>query len=374
MTEQKETGTITQFFENPVDVLKSPKFGIFSASAQFIALIVFAIVGAGIQFRFETFRDLLNLDYWVTVVVMLGEQLYAFNIGYDLGRTLMMSSNKELIKAEEQIEGIVEGVAIYDDNDNFKEWKLEPMKKDTTYIDKACEVLTTEDKLHLITTNTKELIKMLESKVAEYKSYKHTTWIFAKKLVINRKNKKRFHKKATAITFCESQITYGKNLIDDKDSMLAIPDTNVAGYHRIEYSNVISAQSDNANIRVSKYHQRSEKAAKAKMAGSRALKKLALATIGGSFLFGMAADGKIGTIVYMVGIMLWQVFSGFKFGGNNVINIILYNTVNRLKALQDIRRILPDIKKQEVKEVIETKEVIAETEEITPPNLEVVTT
>lgn len=358
MEEKENLGTVLKFFENPKDVMSSPKFGIASATAQFIMLVVFAIVGAGITFRFQSFQDVLNLDYWVTVVIMLGEQLYAYNIGYDLGRTLMISSNKELKKAEEQIEAIVEGVPVTDENDlPTGEWKLEPLKKDTAYIDLACKQLTEEDKIELIKSNTKEIIKMLESKVAEFKSKKHNTWLFYKRVKVNRRFKKRFWKKATAINYCMQQIEYLNNLIEDKESMLAIPDKNVSGYYRIEYSNVISAQPDTPMMRVSKYHQRNENVAKSKMAGRKALKKFAIASIGGAFVFGVIADGTLGTIVYMIAIMLWQVFQGFKFGGNNVISIVLYNTVNRLKALQDIRKVLPDIKEKEKKKVITEEDI-----------------
>lgn len=340
----EKANSFMSFLNDPSQVIKSTKFSIATASIQFSALIIFAIIGASITFRFESFRDLLDLDYWITVVIMLVEQLYAYNIGYELGKSMMTNANEELRTTNEQINTLIEGKF-----DGDKEL-VAPLKRDSAYIDKACEILSNEDKVNLVTKRMKEIIKIFE---AEYdlqntiqKRLVARFLIFPYIIKIGNK-KKRFWRRETFLTYCKTQIDNGNEMLDNKDAILAVPDKNIANYQKLEYANLLSSQNEIVNENVSRYHQRSEKVEKAKMAGRKALIKLGTASIGGMFVFGaIAGDQTLGKIIWMIVIMLIQLGNGFKFGSDNVIKIKLYNAMNRLKALQDIRQLLPQLKQE----------------------------
>lgn len=363
MEDNKVSNQFMTFLNDPSQVIKSTKFSMATAATQFIGLTFFAIIGASISFRFESFNDLLDLNYWITVVVLLVEQLYAHNIGYDLGRSMAMNANEELKIANTQMTAIIEGVKPEEGKERVS------LKKDSAYVESAIEVLTNEDKVNLVTKRMKEIIKIFESKLDYYKSLNNKRWLFPRYVKIKKRCNKLFWNRSKLVKYCELQIANGKDMLDHEDAILAVPDKNIVGYQRLEYANLMSSQSDIVSGSVSRYHQRSESAEKAKMAGRKALKKFAMASIGGSIVFGALGGSQAwGMIIYTVFLMLIQLASGFKFGSDNVVKIILYNATNRLKALQDIRKILPDIKAKEQKPIVvePIQEEIIETEEEKP--------
>lgn len=342
--EDNKSKAFMKFLSDPSEIINSTKFSIATASAQFFGLIVFAIIGASISMRFQGFSDLLNPDYWITVVVMFAEQLYAYNIGYGLGRALMLNANEELAKTNAQIKAIVEGAKDEQGNE-----LIAPLKRDSAYIDQACQELSDADKIELVSRRMREIIKTFESELEFYKALKKKSWFWPKRIKIGRK-RVFFWRRATAIAYCEKQVTQGTAMLQEKESILAVPDKNVAGFQRLEYANLLSSQQEIVIESVSKYHQRSEEKAKAKMAGKKAITKFIMASIGGSILFGALVGSQAwGMVVYTIFLMIVQVANGFKFGSDNVVSIVLYNALNRLKALQDIRKILPDIKSREKK-------------------------
>ena len=334
------SNSFMSFLNDPSQIIKSTKFSLATAGIQFIGLTFFAIIGASISFRFTSFRDLLDLNYWITVVVLLVEQLYAYNIGYNLGRSMMMNANTELETTNIQIKAIIEGAKRPDGT------TIEALKKDSAYIEQAIEVLSNEDKINLVTKRMKEIIKIFESKLDYFKVVNKKRWLFPRKIKIG-KRAKRFWKRETLIIYCELQISNGKKMLGNEEIILSVPDKNIAGYQRLEYANLMSTQEEIVQGSVSRYHQRSESKERAKKAGTKALKKFAMASIGGSIIFGaLGGSQALGMIIYTIFLMLVQVAGGFKFGNDTVIKVILYNAVNRLKALQDIRKILPKIKQE----------------------------
>ena len=353
--ENKQSNSFMTFLNDPSQVIKSTKFSMATAGIQFIGLTFFAIIGASISFRFESFRDLADLNYWITVVVLLVEQLYAYNIGYGLGRALQLNANEELDKTNKQITAIIEGAKREDGTE------IEALKKDSAYIEEAIEILSNEDKVNLVTKRMKEIIKIFESKLDYFKTLNTKGWLFPRKIKIGSRAK-HFWKRATLIKYCELQIKNGKEMLDNEEAILAVPDKNIAGYQRLEYANIMSSQDEIVQGSVSRYHQRSENKERAKKAGTKALKKFGMSAIGGSIVFGaLAGSQALGMIIYTIFLMIVQVASGFKFGSDTVIKVILYNATNRLKALQDIRKLLPTIKNKE-KEQKPQEETITETE------------
>jgi len=340
--EDKKSNSFMSFLNDPSQIIKSTKFSIATAGVQFIGLLFFAIIGASISFRFQSFRDLLDTNYWITVVVLLAEQLYAYTIGYNLGKSMMINANAELQTINTQIKAIVEGAERTDGT------RIESLKKDSAYIEQAIEQLSNDDKINLVTKRMKEIIKIFESKLDYYKSLNKKDWFFPRRIKIGSRAK-CFWKCSTLIKYCELNVANGKDMLGDTDIILAVPDKNIAGYQRLEYANLMSSQEEIVQGSVSRYHQRSESKERAKKAGAKAFKKFAMASIGGSIVFGaLGGSQALGMIIYTIFLMLVQIASGFKFGTDTVVKIILYNAVNRLKALQDIRKILPDIKKQDI--------------------------
>ena len=352
MDKDNKANSFMDFFNDPSKAMKSTKFSVASATVQFIGLLFFAVVGASISFKFTTFRDLLDLNYWITIVVLLIEQLYAYNIGYDLGRAMMVNSNEELKRTNTQINALVEGV--YDEQ--TQEELIRGIKKDSTIAQQAINELTREDKIELVKTRMNEIINIFASKLELFRSYEKERWFFPKKIVLGKGQRKYFWSKKRAMTYCERQIDYGKQMITDEEAIVSIPDLNVRDYTKLEYANLISTQDDIKGTNVSRYHQRSEIKERAKENGKRALKKIVMASIGGSIVFGaFGGDQALGMIVYTLFLLTIQVAGGVKSGGSNVSKILLYNAVNRLKALKDTQARISDIKQRkpapEVKEV-----------------------
>ena len=343
---EAKSNQFMNFMNDPSQVFNSTKFNVATAATQFFALMFFAIIGASISFRFETFRDILDLNYWITVIVLLVEQLYAYNIGYSLGRSMMINANKELKTTNDQIEMLVEGV--YDEKTN--EEIVRPLKKDSSYVEPALDVLMNKSKIELVKKRMKEIIEIFNSKLDYFESLNNKRFWFPKRVRVAKHKGKWFWKRSSAMFYCANQINYGKKMLKDEETILAVPDRNVAGFQRLAYVDVISSQSESGNFGVSQYYQRSEAKAKAKAFGRKAIIKLGMALMGSSIFFGaMAGSQTLGMIVYSLFILIIMFASGFKFGSDIVISVILYNAVNRLKAIKDIQRQIPILIKENEK-------------------------
>lgn len=362
-----KSNAFMNFLNDPSQVINSTKFSIATASTQFLALMVFAVIGASISFRFTSFRDIWDLDYWISVIVLLIEQLYAYNIGYDLGRSLGVNANKELKITEQQIEYLVEGV--YDENGGEIKRGL---KKDSSYIEPALAILMDNEKVALLQTRMKEIIGIFESKFDYFKSLPKERFLLPKKIKVAKHKAKYFWRKKSALYYCQSQIKMGKEMLKDRESILAVPDRNVKGFQRLTYADIISSQNERADYGVSRYFQRNEKTTKAKAFGKKALIKFGLAAIGSSILFGvMGGSQAFGMIIYSLFLLVIQLASGFKFGSNIVITIILHNAVNRLQACKDIQKKIPILIEEEEEKLRSQAEKPLETDfnniDILPP-------
>ncbi len=335
---------------NPKEIINTTAFAIGSSAIQFFALLFFAVIGASISFKFENLVDVLNYDYWVSVVVLMIEQLYSYNIGYDLGRTMTINGNKELNTIKEQIEALVEGVY-----ENDKEI-VRALKKDSAYIDNILDELMNEEKIRLVKNRMKEIIQIFKSHLDYYKSLKKKKYFLPKKIVISKRQKKRFWNIEKAILYCETQIENGQEMLDNDNVILAVPDKNVKGFQRITYADIISTQNEKIANETSKYYQESETQVKAKNYGKKAITKIGLSMIGPAILFG-ALFGDAGAVIYSIFVLVLNLMGGFKFGSQMVINVILRNAVNRLKAIKDIQARLPkqETKKEEIKEIATTE-------------------
>lgn len=341
--EKAKSNAFMDFINDPSQIVKSTKFNIATASLQFVALIFFAIVGASIGFRFENFRDIWNLDYWISVVVLLMEQLYAMNIGYDLGKTMTVNSNQELATTQEQSTALIEGAY----NEKTGEELVRPLKKDSAYVDIALQEIMDDEKTLLVKERMSEIIKYFESKLDYFKALPKQFYFIRLNIKVG-KMKKKFHKRSTAIRYCEQQISDGYKMLENKDAILAVPDANVKGFTRYNYADLMSNQENGGDIRVSKYYQKSEKQMKAKMFGKKALVNILMAMIGPAILFGVnSGDQATGMIVYSIFLLLVQLANGFKQGSSNAISAVLYNAVNRLKAIQDVKTRIIKIKEVE---------------------------
>lgn len=355
--DESKANAFMDFLSDPSQIVKSTKFNIVTSGLQFVALIFFAIVGASIGFRFENFRDILDPNYWAGVVVLLIEQLYAMNIGYDLGRTITINSNKELATTNEQNENIVEGV--YDETG---EEIIRGLKKDTTYADAALNEIMDEEKIFLVKQRMNDIVLYFESKLDYFNTLEKGFSLKPNKIKVGN-IKKYFWKTSTAIAYCELQIRNGNKMLDNQKAILAVPDANVSGFTRHNYSDLVSSQDEKIKGRVSRYHQKNENDMKKKMYGKKVLVKILMSMIGPAILFGVSGgDQTLGLIVYSVFILLVQLANGMKLGSSNAINVVLYNAVNRLKLNQDIKHRIPLIKKrieeeQELKKIEELKKV-----------------
>lgn len=374
MENEKDKNTVAKsnqfmnFLNDPSQVINSTKFSVATASTQFLALMFFAIIGASISFRFDTWRDIWNLDYWISVTVLLVEQLYAYNIGYDLGRSLGLNANKELITTNQQIEMLVEGV-YKEDGTEIKRG----LKKDSSYIEPALDVLMDNEKVALIQTRMKEIIGIFESKFDYFKTLPKRFFFFPKKVKVAKHKAKRFWRRKSALYYCQTQIELGKEMLNDRESILSVPDRNVKGFQRLTYADIMSSQNEKSDYGVSRYYQRDERATKAKAFGRKALVKFALAATGSSILFGaMGGSQAFGMIIYSLFLLVIQLASGFKFGSNIVITIILHNAVNRLQACKDIQKKIPILIKEEEKNAQEHAKTNLETDfndlDILPPS------
>ena len=360
MDESKaKSNAFMDFINDPSQIVKSTKFNMATAGIQFVALIFFAIVGASIGFRFQNFRDVWNLDYWISVVVLLMEQLYAMNIGYDLGKTMTVNSNKELATTQEQSSALIEGA--YDNEGNEL---VRPLKKDSAYIDIALQEIMEEEKVQLVKERMDEIIKYFESKLDYFRALPKRFYFLRLNIKVG-KMKKKFHKRSTAIKYCEQQITDGNKMLENRGAILAVPDVNVKGFTRYNYADLMSNQESGTNIRVSKYYQKNEGQLKAKMFGKKALVNVAMAMIGPAILFGVnGGDQTLGMIVYSIFILFVQLANGFKQGSSNAISAVLYNAVNRLKAIQDVKGRITKVKEAETeKEKLRKLEIESQKEE-----------
>jgi low affinity Fe/Cu permease len=359
-----KSNAFMNFLNDPSQVINSTKFSIATASTQFFALMFFAIIGASISFRFTSFRDIWDLNYWINVVVLLVEQLYAYNIGYDLGRSLGVNANKELKTTEQQIEYLVEGV--YEENGNEVKRGL---KKDSSYIEPALDILMDNEKVSLLQTRMKEIIGIFESKFDYFKALPKKWFLFPKKIKVAKHKAKMFWRKKSALFYCHSQIEMGKEMLKDRESILAVPDRNVKGFQRLTYADIMSSQNGQSDYGVSRYFQRDEKTIKAKAFGKKAIVKFGLAAIGSSILFGATGGSQtFGLIIYSLFLLIVHLASGFKFGSNNVITIILHNTANRLQACKDIQKKIPILIKEEQEKLPQEPITPLETDfDILPP-------
>ena len=338
-----KSNAFMNFLNDPSQVINSTKFSIATASTQFLALMFFAIIGASISFRFTSFRDIWDLDYWISVIVLLVEQLYAYNIGYDLGRSLGINSNKELKTTSQQIEVLVEGVYDKDDNELKR-----GLKKDSSYIEPALAILMDNEKVALLQTRMKEIIAIFESNHDYFKALPHNRFFFPKKIKVAKHKAKHFWRKKSALYYCQTQIEMGKEMLKDRESILAVPDRNVKGFQRLTYADITSSQNEKSDYGVSRYYQRNEMATKSRVFGKKALVKFGLAATGSSILFGaMGGSQAFGMIIYSLFLLTIQLASGFKFGSNIVITIILHNAVNRLQACKDIQKKIPLLIREE---------------------------
>ena len=53
-----------------------------------------------------------------------------------------------------------------------------------------------------------------------------------------------FWKTSTAIAYCELQIKNGNKMLDNEKAILAVPDANVSGFTRHNYSDLVSSQDE----------------------------------------------------------------------------------------------------------------------------------
>ena len=363
---EAKSNQFMNFMNDPNQVFNSTKFNVATATTQFFALMFFAIIGASISFRMTSFRDVLDLNYWISVIVLLIEQLYAYNIGYDLGRSLGLSANEELKTTNEQTKALVEGV--YQNDEEI----IRALKKDSSYIEPALDVIMDNEKISLVKKRMKEIIGIFDSKLDYVKSIQKKYFWIPLKVKVAKHKAKYFWRRKSALYYCQTQIELGNQMLNDRESILAVPDRNVKGFQRLTYADVMSSQNEKLNIDSSRYYQRNEKSIKTKVFGKKALAKFALAATGSSILFGaMGGSQAFGMIIYSSFLLVIQFASGFKFGSGIVITVILYNAVNRLQACKDIQKQIPILIKEDEKKLREQAEKPLETDfnkiDILPP-------
>jgi len=347
-----ESNAFMDFLNDPSQVVRSTGFTVGTASLKFVAMMVFAVIGTTVGgVRFDNIRDVILLSFWIPVAVLMAEQFYAQSIGYDLGKSLMSSANKPLRDANTMSETLILGEY---ETESGKEI-IRPLNKDSQYVNIAIDRINKEDKVLLVRKRMEELIGIFDTKLAVFESLKKKRYLFPRRMKIAKKKNKLFWKKASAVAFCQAQITYGTTMLKDDKAILAVPDDNVKGYTVLSWEDLTSNQDEFKSGNESRHNMRSEKDARVKGATKKAITKLVSSMIGPTILWGALADVDFGYIAFTIFMMIIQVGMGFKEAHTNVQQIVVINASRRLQALKAIKATIPEIKKEEEDKRLESE-------------------
>lgn len=345
-----EESQFMNFINDPSEVINTTGFRIASAAIKFTGMIIFAVVGTTISgLKFSNLRDVLQISFWISFIVLLAEQMYASSIGFDLGRFLFFKANKKAQEALDTSEDYIDGIV-----DDEGKVILKGIIYDQKEAIQAIDEINKEDKMALIKNRMEELIGIFESKRSLYQVKKKNFWVIPKIMKITKKKFKIFFRKKTAVEYCERQINYGEKMIQNERAIMQVPNKNVQNYTELTYEDLISNSEEFSQTTESRHHMRSEKKRKKQNQVKKTLFKLAASLAGPVILWGALNDVEAGYIVYTIFMMFIQFLMGIKESKDIVDNILVINETRRTKALKTIHSKIPEIKKKN-KEVEEKR-------------------
>jgi hypothetical protein len=345
--------TFTDYINNPKAILESKTFNLVSMSLKILLLLIISSVGMMMTgFEINSFNDLLNWAYWLSVGVALFEQIYANDASYKYGIFLFSSASDVLEKAQEKTDMLINGA--YDEEGNvIKDGdgkpKISQINKPSNLeaAKLAAKRLSEQEKIEHVTKQVKELIGYFENIKTKFELKNKKRFWLPKKI-----KKKLFWKSESAIKYCAQKIKESQVYLDDDQAILNIPSKNIKGYNEIDIDDLITNQEETtSNGQESRFYIRNRRKARAKSIGKTFVTKLMISMLGLGIAWGVFADINWKQVVYLMVLVIIQLGYGFNEARVHVKNFIVVNARRRYNAVQAIYNMVPKIKEEQKEKV-----------------------
>lgn len=345
--------SFTDYINNPKALIESKAFNFASITLKILFLLIISSIGMMMTgFEINSFNDLLNWSYWLSVGVALFEQIYANDASYKYGLFFFSSASETLANSKEKSNMLINGA--YDDQGNVIKGedgkpKINQINKPSNieYAKIAAKKISDQEKIEHVTKQVTELIGYFENIKAKFELKSKKRFLFPRRV-----KKKPFWKTDSAIAYCAQKIKEGKVYLCDERMILNIPSKNIKGYNEINLDDLITDQEESSpNGQESKYYMRNRRKARAKSIGKKFITKLMLSMIGLGIAWGVISDINWKQVAYLMTLVVIQLGYGLNEARVHVKHFVVVNARRRYNAVQAIYNLIPDIKSQKEEEL-----------------------
>lgn len=335
---QGEKETLVDSLLDPKGLKESAKFQVGLASVKMVMLMFFSFMGVSVTFGLNGLSQLADPGYWIQFAILMFEQNYAYDAGYQLSLALLKKKRQDYRKIVNDCDDLVEGVV----DPETQKVVVEAIKVDAPMAHDAIDAINVDGKKEWFQNQCDARIELLNGKINKIKD-RRNPWFFRKAILKYQQN---------TITYLEDKIARIRSVRDDKNILESLKNRTVKGYQMVEYGDIVSDQQEKEKKQHSKYHRRSQKAYESKGFLKRNISRVLTAVMGCVMLYQFATSkDQFGSrMAYTLFIISLQFSSGWSAAVKTMEAIIIYNANERLACLFDVKHRIGVMKKNAIEE------------------------
>ena len=318
---------------DPKGMKESTRFKIMFNGIQGILLVALSLVGLNIVWGYNTIADMATVAYWLQFMMLFAEQLWADQIGFNMGLAVMSKKHGQYNNTVLECDGIVEGVLDPQTN----KWLVKPLKDDADLVNDATDELNIDRKIEWYKERLFAKIKKIETKRDKVHGRRFfwlwNVWPFrwVKKI--------RVQARTERINRMNDRIKSLQEGINDKKRHEDLRYRHIKGFEELDANSLLSGSDSQSNKGQPRYNMRNGKKMINKRRSKKLLSKVILSLMGGmiAYQIGASFGESLGQIAYILFMVSMNFVYGWMFAAEYLEAIIVYNESQRRNALVDVR-------------------------------------
>lgn len=337
---ENDKGSLVDSMLDPKGLKESGKFQVGLASVKMAMLMFFSFMGVSVAFGLDGLAQLADPTYWVQFAILMFEQNYAYDAGYQLALALLKKNRADYRKVINDCDDLVEGVV----DEVSQKVIVEAIKVDAPLAHDAIDAINVDGKKEWFQKQCDAGIENLNKKINVIKDRRMPWKIFFRKWVVKAR--------LATIAHLEGKIVRIRSIRDDKETLKSLQNRTVKGYQMVEYGDIVSDQAERSARHHSKYAQKNQKAYERKGFLKRNGSRVITALLGCVMIYQFATSrDQFGSrMAYTLFIMAMQFSSGWSAAVKTMEAIIIYNANERLACLFDVKHRISAMKKNAAEE------------------------
>jgi len=318
---------------DPKGLKESAKYKIGFNAIQGLLLTILSIAGLNLAFGFDDPSDMLTVAYWTQFIMLFAEQLWADQIGFNIGLAIMLKKHPQYNDTVEQCHDIVEGV--FDPAKNA--WVMQPLKDDADLVNDATDELNIDRKIEWAKGKWLDKSKKLENKRNRIKGKRYfwlwKIWPFRWVMKI------RIAARTRRIDKLNERIQDLNEAINDKKRHEDLKYRHIKGFDELDANSLLSGIDSLENGSQPRYHMVSGKRLINKRRTKKMFSKALFAFMGGMIAYQVGVGFKegFGQIMYILFMVVSNLAGGWMFAADYLERVPLANESQRRNALYDIK-------------------------------------